>query len=81
MIFFSQGGGQPISTVCNQGSNQSSPLLAKSLSRSLSPLGEASKLPRQIQSAQLCTVPSPFTARFQGTLVADDVTTVIVPEE
>ena len=69
MIFFSQGG-----------ATNPHPFVAKSLYRSLSPFGEASKLPRQIQSAQLCTLPSPFTARFQGALVADDVTTVLVPE-
>ena len=49
MIFFSHGG-----------ATNPHPFVARSLSRSLSPLGEASKLPRQIQSAQLCTIPSPF---------------------
>ena len=63
------------------GGNQSSPLRREiALSEPIS-FGEASKLPRQIQSAQLCTIPSPFTARFQGTYVADDVTTVLVPEQ
>ena len=63
-----------------EGGNQSSPLRRQiALSEPIS-FGEASKLPRQMQSAQLCTVPSPFTARFQGILVADDVTTVLVPE-
>ena len=71
MIFFSQGG-----------VNQSSPLRRQiALSEPIS-FGEASTLPRQIQSAQLCTVPSPFTARYQGTLlVANNVTTVLVPEK
>ena len=66
--FFSQGGNQPSPLRCQI-----------ALSEPIS-FGEASKLPRQIQSAELCTTPSPFTARFQGTLVADDVTTVFVPE-
>ena len=70
LLFFSRRGG----------ATNPHPFVAKSLSRSLPP-GEASKLPRQIQSAQLCTIPSPFTARFQGTLVADDVTTVLVREQ
>ena len=70
MTFFSQGG------------NQSSPLRREIVLSEPTSFGEASKLSRQIQSAQLCTVPSPSTARFQGTLVADDVTTVLlyVPE-
>ena len=63
-----------------EGGNQSSPLRRQiALSGPIS-FGEASKLPRQVQSTQLCTVPSPFTARFQGSFVADDVTTVLVPE-
>ena len=69
MIFFSQGGG-----------NQSSPLRLQIALSEPSSFGEASMLPRQIQSARLCTIPSSFTARFQGTLMADDVTTVLVPE-
>ena len=61
------------------GGHQCSPFVAKSLSRSLSSLAKPVSY-QDRQSAQLYTVPLPFTARFQGTLVADDVTTVLVPE-
>ena len=69
--FFSQGGG-----------NQSSPLLRRqiALSEPIS-FGEASKLHQHSYHQHSCVpIPSPFTARFQGTLVADDVTTVLVPK-
>ena len=35
---------------------------------------------RYNQHSCIPSIPSPFTAGFQGALVADDVTTVLVPE-
>ena len=70
MIFFSQGG-----------ATNPHPFVAKSLSRSLSPLAKPVSHQDRYNQHSCVPIPSPFTARFQGTLVADDVTTVIVPEE
>ena len=70
MIFFSHGG-----------ATNPHPFVAKSLSRSLSPL--AKPVSYQDRYNQHSCVPSlhlSFTARFQGTLAADDVTTILVPE-
>ena len=62
-----------------EGGNKSSPLRHQiALSEPIS-FGEASRLQDTIQSASLCTARSPVTARLQGTLVAGDVTTALVP--
>ena len=69
MIFFSQGG-----------ATNPHPFVAISLSRSLPPWAKPVSYQGRYSQHSCVPIPSPFTARFQGTLVADDVTTVLVPE-
>ena len=61
-----------------EGGNKSSPLRHQiALSEPIS-FGEASRL-QDTYKQHRCTARSPFTARLQGTLVADDVTTALAP--
>ena len=69
MIFFLQGG-----------ATNPHPFIAKSLSRSLSPLAKPVSYQDRYNQHSFVPIPSLFTAWFQGKLVADDVTTVLVPE-
>ena len=62
------------------GATNPHPFVAKSRSRSLSPLAKPVCYHDRYNQHSCVPIPSPFTARFQDTLVADDVTTVLVPE-